>query len=523
MVFSHQLKKKPGFFPTLKHHHPSPITNHPTMNFPNLTEQGYTILRVLGQHPSSGRVTYLAQRLATEDWVVLKQFQFNQVYTNWSAYEAVSREMEVLRSLSHPRIPRYLDHFDTPEALYLVQEYKAASNLADCCNLTPSQLRRITLQLLDVLSYLQQQNPPIFHRDIKPANILIETKKGLQAYLVDFGFAHPYTGNLSESSLIKGTLGFMPPEQILNRQLTPASDLYSLGVTLISLLTKTKPQEIGSLIGDDYKLQFKDKLTHKLHPKFRQWLEKLVAPQQKHRFPDAKTALNALQSFPAMRPIRQPLFWPSFGVASIMLLMGGYGGYQLSDTLNKTTPSLQANLQLQSLTPFFEKRLPSQTVFSQDTATIIPFRVFTEGNTAFPLMAELQGEYHIHANQIIVKITQGLIWNSTNKTQYLYSFYVQLDSSSQRFSKVGKVSHVKSFFDHLSPLKAYPLSNIEFSVPKPQWMDTRDVAIQFTLASQATTASNREFTYIRDSLKPNSFGSPFTHQQERIPPQANFR
>ncbi|MDB9315460.1 serine/threonine-protein kinase [Spirulina sp. CS-785/01] len=482
-------------------------------NFPDLTDQGYTILRVLSQHPTSGRKTYLAQQLNTENWVVLKQFQFNHVYTNWSAYEAVSREMEVLRSLSHPRIPRYLHHFDTPEALYLVQEYKAAQNLADCRNLTPSQLRRIALQLLDVLQYLQQQTPPIFHRDIKPANILIETNNGLQAYLVDFGFAHPYTGSVSESSIIKGTLGFMPPEQLLNRQLTPASDLYSLGVTLISLLTKTPSHHINNLIGEDYQIHFKEQLTHRLHPKFSRWLEKLVTPQQKHRFPDAKTALNHLHPTPATRPLRQPLLWPTVGVASLMLGIGGYGGYKLSDTLHTPPSSLQATLQLHSLTPFLEKYLPPQTVSSPDSDTIIPFRVSTQGNATFPLTAELWGEYHIKSDQIIVKITQGLIRNNTNTTQHLYSFYIQLENPSNPTSPTKTVSDIKSFFDLLYPLKVYPLSNVEFSLPKPLGMNTREVAVQFTLASQATTASHREFTYLQDSLHPTIWSSPFTHEQ----------
>jgi len=65
------------------------------------------------------------------------------------------------------------------------------------------------------------------HRDIKPENVLVDRQEELKVYLVDFGFAHIGSGEVAASSVVKGTLGFMPPEQMFNRQLTEASDLYS--------------------------------------------------------------------------------------------------------------------------------------------------------------------------------------------------------------------------------------------------------------------------------------------------------
>jgi serine/threonine protein kinase len=92
---------------------------------------------------------------------------------------------------------------------------------------------------------------------------------------------------------VKGTLGFMPPEQMFNRQLTVASDLYSLGATLICLLIGINSTEIGSLMDDTGPINFKNRLPQ-LTPEFLEWLQKMVEPNFKHRYPSADAALNAL-------------------------------------------------------------------------------------------------------------------------------------------------------------------------------------------------------------------------------------
>jgi uncharacterized protein YjbI with pentapeptide repeats len=86
----------------------------------------------------------------------------------------------------------------------------------------------------------------------------------------------------------------MPPEQMFNRQLTKASDLYSLGATLICLLTQTPSAEIGKLIDETNRINFKS-LVSNISPQFVDWLEKMVEPSLKNRYSDAATALKALE------------------------------------------------------------------------------------------------------------------------------------------------------------------------------------------------------------------------------------
>jgi uncharacterized protein YjbI with pentapeptide repeats len=264
-------------------------------NFPDFSKQGYQVQKELGHNRSCGRVTYLAVDTKTYLPVVIKQFQFAQLGASWADYETVEKEIKLLRHLNHPSIPRYVNSFQTPSGFCLVQEYKQAPSLAQPRYFNPKEVKEIAIAILEVLVYLQQQNPPIIHRDIKPENILVDRQTELKVYLVDFGFAHIGSGEVAISSAVKGTLGFMPPEQLFNRQLTEASDLYSLGATLICLLTQTTSTKIGDLIDDHYQINFQH-LVSQLNPEFIEWLEEIVAPNLNDRFNNAADALEVVKS-----------------------------------------------------------------------------------------------------------------------------------------------------------------------------------------------------------------------------------
>lgn len=262
-------------------------------NFPNLNDFGYQVTKELGQNRAGGRITYLAKNIETQQSVVVKQFCFLDSGSTWLDYDAYQQEVRILQQLDHPNIPRYIDSFETSTAFCLVQEYKQASSLAQSRNWTLPEIEQIAVKVLEVLIYLQQQTPSVIHRDIKPENILVDCENELHIYLVDFGFARIGSGEVALSSVVKGTLGFMPPEQIFNRELTEASDLYSLGATLICLIAGIKSSEVGNLVKDDY--HFDLKRFSKVNYSFRRWLEKMVNPQIKGRFCNAYEALQALQ------------------------------------------------------------------------------------------------------------------------------------------------------------------------------------------------------------------------------------
>ncbi len=268
-------------------------------DFSDFLDYGYRVERELGSNRAGGRVTYLATAIATEATVVIKQFQFARSSVGWSGYDAYHREIDVLRGLEHRGIPRYLDSFQTEAGFCMVQEYKPALPLSVTRSFSAEEVRQIAVSALEILIYLQNRLPPVIHRDVKPENILVDEQ--INVYLVDFGFARVGDGEVGVSSVVKGTLGFMPPEQLFNRQLTEASDLYGLGLTLICLLTKTKTDEIGNLVDISYRVSFKH-LVSKLSPHWINWLEKMVEPKVKDRFANAAAALNAMPKTPLRLP-----------------------------------------------------------------------------------------------------------------------------------------------------------------------------------------------------------------------------
>ncbi len=320
-------------------------------NLPNLSEYGYQIIQVLGRNSSGWQSTYKATNLKTGQLVAIKMFQFNTNNASWSDFNACKQEIDVLQKINHPCIPRYLNSFEIQNGTCLVQEYKDAPSLSQLPNLSLLEIKQIAVALLEVLVYLQQKNPPIFHRDIKPENILIDGNDSQKVYLVDFGFARLGTGDLGASSAIKGTFGFLPPEQFRNVALTKASDLYSLGATIICLLTNTRSGDIGNLIDPSYKFNLKS-LKSKISSRFLNWLAKITAPDPKNRYSNAASALKALKSINPLKeadslltnlPIRLSLAAVSiFAVVKVGFEINNYFKFGIPQE-QQSSPSLSSS------------------------------------------------------------------------------------------------------------------------------------------------------------------------------------
>ena len=164
---------------------------------------------------------------------------------NWKAFDRFEREMDTLAKLSHPGIPKYLDRYayEASGDYFLVMELVDGVPLSkhlEGAPLSPSKIRSILDQALDVLAYLHDQRPPLIHRDIKPSNVLLRPDGTVS--VVDFGVVRQKAGQ-TEATTTVGTFGFMAPEQ-LHGTATPASDIYALGATVLSLLTQKNPEDL---------------------------------------------------------------------------------------------------------------------------------------------------------------------------------------------------------------------------------------------------------------------------------------
>jgi serine/threonine protein kinase len=287
---------------------------------PNFSAQGYQIERELGRNNTGGRVVYLARTNAeSSDRVVIKQFQFAKG-AGWSEFKEIDREMQVLQDLKHTGIPRYLGSFPTDDGYCIVQEYIAAEPLSTPRSFDPDEIKQIAIALLEILAYLQSRLPLVIHRDLKPENVLVD--ENLNVYLIDFGFARIGGGEVAMSSVAAGTFGFMAPEQIYNKGLTAATDLYGLGATLIALLTNTRSSRMDELIDENGKIEFRH-LVPGLSIRFLEWLDKMVAPKVKDRYANATTALAALDPifvvrYPTLELSQASLFFKATHIGEVI-------------------------------------------------------------------------------------------------------------------------------------------------------------------------------------------------------------
>jgi hypothetical protein len=256
----------------------------------------YQIQQQLGK--KAGRQTFLALDLQTQTQVVVKILSFGTDF-EWDDLKLFEREAATLRSLDHPAIPKYLDDFELGDRGFaLVQTYIDAPSLEQHLKtgrtFSQDEVTQLAKSLLGILAYLHDRQPPVVHRDLKPSNILLTNRSGNspgQIYLVDFGSVQTLAAREGGTMTIVGTYGYMPPEQFGGRA-TPASDLYSLGATLIYLVSGKNPADLPQ---EDLRLEFEE-FVPQLSSKFVAWLKQLTEPSLKQRFTSVSAALQALEN-----------------------------------------------------------------------------------------------------------------------------------------------------------------------------------------------------------------------------------
>jgi serine/threonine-protein kinase len=243
-------------------------------------------------------ITFIAEDtfLPSRRPCVIKQLR--PATQNPEVYEEIKRRFEreaaILEDLSNGTnaIPKLYAYFTEDNKFYLVQELIEGINLEQKVQregvLPPSEVVRILIDVLGILEYIHKKG--IIHRDIKPPNIMLR-KLDNKPVLIDFGAVKEVLGHGTSASMVIGSLGYMPMEQGMGRPIF-SSDLYSLAMTALYLLSGKEPQDFNSDPQSGkilWRQQFPD-----LPASLADTLDKAMEPYPRDRFASAEAMLKSL-------------------------------------------------------------------------------------------------------------------------------------------------------------------------------------------------------------------------------------
>ncbi|NER99590.1 MAG: protein kinase, partial [Symploca sp. SIO1B1] len=270
-----------------------------------LLRDRYRGMKTLGQGGFGKTFLAVDEDKPSHPYCVIKQFlpQTQGKKTLQKAAELFNQEAVRLDELGkHAQIPELLAYFSQEGQQYLVQEFIEGKNLAQelATNGTfdEAQIRILLHDLLPVLQFVHQHQ--VIHRDIKPDNIISRNLSKLgtgnvkgQLVLVDFGASKLATGTaLARTGTVIGSAGFAAPEQAIGRAVF-ASDLYSLGVTCIHLLTQMHPFDLFD--ASEGVWVWRDVLSQPVSDALGLILDKMIASPINQRYQSAAEVMSHLQ------------------------------------------------------------------------------------------------------------------------------------------------------------------------------------------------------------------------------------
>jgi serine/threonine protein kinase len=210
----------------------------------------FTLSRPLGAGGMG--VVWMAFDEQLNEFVALK-FLPPQVRNDPGALEDLRVETLKSRQLSHPHIIRIHDlHLSKDEPPFISMEYVDGATLHEVRLRQPHgvlswpHLEPWITQLCQALDYAHREK--VVHLDLKPSNLMIDDKGRLK--LADFGLATAVADAASQTtpSLVKGTLGYMSPQQLQGKRGQVSDDIYALGATLYTLMTSHAPFHTGNVV-----------------------------------------------------------------------------------------------------------------------------------------------------------------------------------------------------------------------------------------------------------------------------------
>lgn len=222
-------------------------------------EDSYRIVHELGR--GGFGVIYLAHQIAMERPVALKVLRPGVCDLDPTARKRFLREVKIISKLRHPNTVTIHDFGETDEGVvYMVLEYVDGEDLRSVLNHhgPQSPMRALGFARQIARSLAEAHDQGIIHRDLKPDNIMLTDLEGDADFVkvLDFGVARLRDSDVDLTSVgvpdgqraLMGTPRYMSPEQVRGEELTPAADLYSLGLLLYEMLFATPAVEGDTIL-----------------------------------------------------------------------------------------------------------------------------------------------------------------------------------------------------------------------------------------------------------------------------------
>ncbi|MDB9374041.1 serine/threonine-protein kinase [Nodularia sphaerocarpa] len=275
-----------------------------------LLNNRYQVIQVLGA--GGFGETFLAEdtHMPSRRRCVIKQLKpiANDPKTYQMIQQRFEREAATLEYLgdSSDQIPKLYAYFSENGLFYLVQEWIEGPTLTNIVEAkgyeSETAVREILLSLLSVLDYVHSKG--IIHRDIKPDNIIVRSIDN-KPFLIDFGAVKETIRSVVSPShhptrsLVIGTPGYMPTEQAIGRPVY-ATDIYSLGLTAIYLLTGKHPPELQTHLQTGAILW--EESAPDVSPHLAKVINQAIQPHVSDRYSTASKMLYALKSATDISP-----------------------------------------------------------------------------------------------------------------------------------------------------------------------------------------------------------------------------
>jgi serine/threonine-protein kinase len=276
--------------------------DHPVTNEPERMLGVYKLGRKLGDG-AMGAV-YLGIDSMTGREVAVKTMALSDTFEPEILADIKSRffrEAEIIERLDHPNIVAVYDMGEEDGLAYIAMELLKGSDLdvyTKPNNLLPyPKVLEIIARVADALNYAHEQN--VVHRDVKPGNFMYDPASGT-IKVMDFGISRITTESKTKLGVVLGTPYYMSPEQLRGLKIGPASDIFSLGISLYQLLAGHLPftgRAAMEVMGKIAKEPHPDILSIRsdLPPEVGKIIDRALAKEIEQRFSSAREMAEALR------------------------------------------------------------------------------------------------------------------------------------------------------------------------------------------------------------------------------------